>query len=74
MGQLITALAEGRSVASVLIGGSADGGVLIALGFFDLRLLIAHEFALLNVQRQLTVLHMLLSYGGRFQFFLGNIS
>jgi hypothetical protein len=74
MGQLVTALTEGRSVASVLIGGSADRGVLIALGFFDLCLFIARKFALLNVQRQPTILRVLLIYFGCLQFFLGNVS
>ena len=73
MGQLVTALTEGRSVASVLIGGSADRGVLIALGFFDLCLFIARKFALLNVQRQPTILRVLLIYFGCLQFFLGNV-
>lgn len=74
MGQLVTALAEGRSVAGILIGGGADRGILIALGLFDLCLFTAHEVAVLNVQRQPAILRVFLIYFGRLQFFLGNIS
>lgn len=74
MGQLVTVLAEGRAITSIVIGGSADWGILIALGLFDLCLLVARELALLNAQRQPTILHVFLIYFGRLQFFLGNIS
>lgn len=74
MGQLVAALAEGRPAAGVLVRGGADGGVLVALGLPDLRLLTAHALAFLDVQGRPILLRGSVLYLRRLQFFLGDIS
>lgn len=74
MGGLVAVFAEGRAVARVLVGRGADGGVLVALGLLDLRLLAAREVGLLNIPGQPILLHAPLVYHCCFQFFLRNIS
>lgn len=75
MGELVTVFTERRPVASVLVGGRADGGVLVARGLFDLGFVAAaHVVTFLNVQGQPILLHVFFIYFCCLQFFLGNIS